>query len=143
MQLRNTQPHLFLIEGQRILPGINVLDVDDKTQKRIEDNEQFQTWKALGWIKKISSAVPLKKPAPPPETKSPAGTQVDVLVQQGQEPAHPANSLASLNAKQAQEAVKACNDPEKLLQWFELDSRVTVKEAIEQRIINLDTSEKG
>ena len=143
MQFRNTQARLFLIEGQRIVPGVNVLDVDDETRKRIESNAQFKTWNALGWIKKIPDAVPLKKQAPPPVVKEPAGNQAEALAQQEQGPTHPANSLAGLNVQQAQEAVKACNDPEKLLQWFELESRVTVQKAIEQRIINLETSEGG
>jgi hypothetical protein len=140
MKILNTQARLLIVEGQRLLPGKqNMTEIADQDlAKKIGSNNQFQSWRALGWVKVIQEPVSAPAAPDPPQTDPPPDPSDTPPA-----PADPPATLVEVNVRQARDWIAPCEDPALLYAWFEADSRKTVHEAIEARMIALESADSA
>jgi len=135
----NKTARMLLVEGVKLLPGKNDFpDMDEVKLEMIRSNPCFKSWKDLHMVMEIvegegqavqapvSAPEPKLEPEPAPEPESAP---------------EPVSELSGVNAMKARALIQACEDQEKLLEWFESDERQTVKNDCEKRLEKLAAQE--
>lgn len=130
IQLRNMTKRMLICQGVRLLPGNNA--VSSVQFDALKANETFVNWQSLGMIKQTGRVFANEsKPAPAPEPT------VEVETDNDFDPAD-VKGLAGVDVIKGKAMIAACEDPEKLLEWYEADQRLTIKDACEKRIAKLE-----
>jgi len=110
--------------GHKLVPGKNELDIPETHVQTILGNEQFKSWQKLAWVSVAQEKA---------ETPAPAEAEKEDL----------SGALDDLNLQEASEMISACADAELLLVWHDRDKRKGVKQAIEDRVAELEKPADG
>lgn len=135
----NKTARALIVEGVRFLPGKNDFpDMDEVKLGRILGNPCFKSWKDLHMIEDVVDASGMPAQAPVAASEPEPESEPAPVVESSPEPV---SELAGLNVMQARALIEVCEDQEKLLEWFESDSRQTVKNDCEKRLEKLSVPE--
>jgi len=123
IRIYNKTARLLTVEGLNIAPPMRnapnhtEYDIPEAQVQRILDNEQFKSWQKLAWVSVKQEKI---EGAPVESEKDLSG------------------ALDDLNIQDAVEMITACADAELLLIWHDRDKRKGVKQAIEDRVAELE-----
>jgi len=130
VQFNNKQARMLgTCTGRKLMPGKNAYDMSEEELQTILADDQFKGWQRLGWIAFVQ----------PQMVGTPFDGKEVVKEFDGESPE---DALKDLNVEDSLPVIAACSDPELLLQWFDRESRVTLKRVIEKRIEELDPGEE-